>query len=730
MRKILFSLILLFLIQQNLYGQWQLRYPELPEDKITDITFISDATGFFINENGAIYKTSDGGEEWVRVFFDGSSRFSEINFIDDQVGFAYARIGSCFTYTTDGGETWKQDDLDVHLAHSVIGFSKSEFLKTTESGIYRTSSVFGDWEKIYEVPVETIYGSDLSWEETIAIPRDSYQFSDSSLSVLYYNRYRGDYLQKKDSLYYLLNSNDRGINWDSVLVDIGSEIRSFTMVDRENGFLLTDEGQFYKTTDGAESWTTYSLPVISHNPTKVHAFTKNKIYLNAREQVLKSTNGGNTWEVIQVPQSNTSTGYSISRYNVTKIRNLQLKINDEGEEWLNGKNFINISGDRIYFKNKNTGWTFGGGQAYKTTDAGFTWAIDTTFPENPEEIFFHNESEGWMSGRNEIYYTDDSGQNWVAQNLISTDKQLYDNHILFDGNFGIIYANVNCSELSCGKLLVTKNKGDSWEQATVPEYFKSLSVSNGNIFGVGADKKLWSSSDKGKSWDVIYNYSDRSLYPKALVRSNENMIWLNIGSGSLAYSRDNGKTWGTTSAQIDEDMVLIGPLSRGNFYVYAPVSGNVLRIDSELHTYDKRDQQLPTDVGIEDISYVLDDKDIPHIWIKGWYNTVLYLKGPVRVIVSSELINKGIPVKTVLKQNYPNPFNPSTTISFDLAESGKVKLSVYDITGREVAVLQNNRFAAGSHSINFDASYLASGTYIYRLHTNNEVYSNTFTLIK
>jgi len=73
-----------------------------------------------------------------------------------------------------------------------------------------------------------------------------------------------------------------------------------------------------------------------------------------------------------------------------------------------------------------------------------------------------------------------------------------------------------------------------------------------------------------------------------------------------------------------------------------------------------------------------------------------------------------------LNQNYPNPFNPSTNISFTLPERADVSLKVYDVMGRQVATLANNRsFTGGSHTLSFDASTLASGMYIYRLTMDN-----------
>ena len=72
-----------------------------------------------------------------------------------------------------------------------------------------------------------------------------------------------------------------------------------------------------------------------------------------------------------------------------------------------------------------------------------------------------------------------------------------------------------------------------------------------------------------------------------------------------------------------------------------------------------------------------------------------------------------------LSQNYPNPFNPTTVIGWQLAVSGPVKLTVYNLVGQTVATLVDEKQPAGSHSIEFNASALASGVYIYRLETES-----------
>lgn len=83
-----------------------------------------------------------------------------------------------------------------------------------------------------------------------------------------------------------------------------------------------------------------------------------------------------------------------------------------------------------------------------------------------------------------------------------------------------------------------------------------------------------------------------------------------------------------------------------------------------------------------------------------------------------------------LEQNYPNPFNPATTISFSLPEASDVTLEVYTIQGRRVATLVDSKVEAGMHSVQFDATALASGIYLYRMTAGDITFTQKMSLIK
>jgi len=111
------------------------------------------------------------------------------------------------------------------------------------------------------------------------------------------------------------------------------------------------------------------------------------------------------------------------------------------------------------------------------------------------------------------------------------------------------------------------------------------------------------------------------------------------------------------------------------------------------------------------------------------YTQLVVIKGTVITGIGGEP-GGSMPAEFALYQNYPNPFNPSTTIEYALPFASHVALEVYDLLGRKVASLVNERMAAGTHAVRLDASGLVSGMYIYRLIAGDHGVSKRMTVVK
>lgn len=103
-----------------------------------------------------------------------------------------------------------------------------------------------------------------------------------------------------------------------------------------------------------------------------------------------------------------------------------------------------------------------------------------------------------------------------------------------------------------------------------------------------------------------------------------------------------------------------------------------------------------------------------------------------KVVWSEDGVENDVPVPFgfSLNQNYPNPFNPTTNIAFNISASGNISVDVFDLSGKKVATVYNGYMEAGTHNMMFNASNLASGTYVYKMTNGNYEVSKKMTLLK
>ncbi len=166
--------------------------------------------------------------------------------------------------------------------------------------------------------------------------------------------------------------------------------------------------------------------------------------------------------------------------------------------------------------------------------------------------------------------------------------------------------------------------------------------------------------------------------------SNENSVTLNW---STATETNNSGFSIERKTSLDESWIAIG---------FVPGFGTT----TERMNYSYADENL----NMGNYSYRLKQID---------FDGTIEYSNEVIVEVSA-------PEKFVLLQNYPNPFNPSTTIGFSIPQTSNITIDIFNVVGERVASLVKNTLEAGYHQINFDASNLSSGTYIYQLKASGQ----------
>jgi photosystem II stability/assembly factor-like uncharacterized protein len=235
----------------------------------------------------------------------------------------------------------------------------------------------------------------------------------------------------------------------------------------------------------------------------------------------------------------------------------------------------------------------------------------------------------------------------------------------------------------------------------------------------------------GQNWTNVSNGGVPNRYPTDIhVNPNNSRevyaTFGGFGSGHVFKSTNAGVNWTDISGNLPDlphHCVVIDPQYPQNIYV-----GN------DLGVY------VSTNNGVNWFSYSV---GMPYALV--FDLTIVYPNRHIRAtthgngvfersLVSNPLlgiVNNGqLPKEFKLFQNYPNPFNPSAKIKFDIAKTGNVTLSVFDITGRLVTSLVNERLQPGSYEVKFDGTGYSSGIYFYRLSTENFTDTKKMMLVK
>ena len=241
--------------------------------------------------------------------------------------------------------------------------------------------------------------------------------------------------------------------------------------------------------------------------------------------------------------------------------------------------------------------------------------------------------------------------------------------------------------------------------------------SNDEFLYTGTYGGLYYSSDNGVTWNVNDSLSQNGII--SLLVSGDSVF---AGEyGGIFLTTDNGTNWTALNNGLPF-MIAVTAM--------ADLKGSILAGTWDLGMLLSKDRGLtwqPVEDGIQFGS-------INSFMKKGNYiyaatDAGIYYRDIDNLLTG---IDDGSPVPAgySLEQNYPNPFNPSTTINYTIGENGFVTLKVYDLLGREVAVLVNEEKGIGNYTTEFSGAGLSSGIYFYRLQAGSFTKTRKFLLLK
>ncbi|MEN8192213.1 MAG: T9SS type A sorting domain-containing protein [Bacteroidota bacterium] len=310
---------------------------------------------------------------------------------------------------------------------------------------------------------------------------------------------------------------------------------------------------------------------------------------------------------------------------------------------------------------------------------------------------------------------------------------------------GRVYVTTQGNESEPSKVFIYDSNDPEWSSGHSAEPKQTITLpDNGLAEGVTTNSDgtilYVSNKDNGKIHAYTGNITDGyTLAPSFSYERLDYVDSANVaGPLNLSFLDENNILF----VAVDNDLFEINSYWFGRMYALNPNSGEILdTIDVAKWNFDAAGQYANAVPGVASgytSTFTVDFDDNKNLYTQshyGWAIEKWTYSGTLPTIeltiVGVEKLESQIPNSFKVSQNYPNPFNPSTTIEFSVTERAPITLSIYNIKGELITNLVNGaEFEAGIYKVTFDASRLASGTYIYSISNGGNVISKKMTLLK
>ena len=462
-------------------------------------------------------------------------------------------------------------------------------------------------------------------------------------------------------------STDNGVSWSAVntgLTNSSHFRRSFIKgtninvlaIKNTNLFAGTNNGVFLSTNNGT-NWSAINSGLtntcISALAASPSEVAGTNLFAGTEDDgIFISTNSGSSWSAV-------NTGLT------SPIAALAASSNEVG-----GTNLFVGTYSGVFLSTNN------GARWHPVVNTALTYV--SAFVVSPNGVGGTNLFAGAGGG---VFLSTDIGTSWTIVNT-----GLRHINVFVVSRYGPGGTNLFAGTSSGGVFLSTDN-GANWTAAntglTDPDV-RALTVSSNGARGTNLFAGTWGggvflSTDNGASWSAVNSGLPKWPYDTTLITSVNTfeVIGANLFAGTdegIFLSTDNGTHWSEVNSGLRNHIVRVLAIS--------PATGG---------------------------------RDSTNLFA-GTFGSGVWRRPLSEMITTSVRQSSAqAPERFELEQNYPNPFNPSTVISYQLAVNSNVTLKVYDLLGREVAVLVNERKDAGRYSVQWSASRFSSGIYFYFL---------------
>jgi photosystem II stability/assembly factor-like uncharacterized protein len=667
------------------------------------------AGNIFAIRSTHIFLSTDGGDSWSNI--NGPSNINCLAVSPSgnlYLGVSYRGVW----WTLNNGATWSYNQI-THDPHSGLGASIFAIGIDSQGYIYTPSFRSFDggnsWQEIDPPSIATTFAFGAQNEIFIGTYEGVYISTDNGTSwtarnigienihitTLTIDSNGGLYAGSlEDGIFY---SSDEGVTWTSRNTSLGSLfINSLEIAPNGDIFAATQDQGIYQSTNQGLLWAAVNGNLPDLHVLTIAINTNSELYVGTETGgIFKSTDNGSTWIV--------------KNQNIN-VQNLKAALTVRGNDLLLGTGGSGI----FYSSDGHSGWTSKNNGLNDLYVTGF-------FTGSSGEIF-----AGTYSG---VFRTSDAGENWFPANNGIEDKHVI--RIVTDPADRLY---ILTQGQSLDALFCSDDNGDNWTSVPIGNndiFLEWLAVdSQGNLFLSGfnsfVEGLVFISTDGGTTWSdtALTQFSTHSF----LEINNSDRLLAVFNGDEFFYSDDAGTTWNTinTAGLPTNSTIERFTFDSGNYIYAATQSEGIFYSEDSGHNWTAKNDGLPTSNGYYPSFNFLYVNPADAVYT-GTYSHGLFTGGENPTAIDPI---RNISDQFSLEQNYPNPFNPTTTIGFYVSERGFIKLTVYDLLGKEITTLVNEEKAAGNYTVEFDAGKLSSGIYLYRLETGNFTQTQRMILMR
>jgi photosystem II stability/assembly factor-like uncharacterized protein len=384
------------------------------------------------------------------------------------------------------------------------------------------------------------------------------------------------------------------------------------------------------------------------------------------------------------------------------------------------------------FVDSLNGWAVGdSGVIIHTSDAGANWQVQNSHIDYfISDLFFLNKRLGWAIANDFFFFgttilkTTNSGANWIVSRYPDTTKVLYTVYYLdsLNGFMGGYQ----------GVVLRTSDAGSSWTEMHVDsgtvayfpiEKFAFINPQYGLACGgiIDISGVIWTTTDYGSNWksssvspeplyDILWRDSLKTFSCGGDYEFGGSFLKSNTGGGGWAYNYMN--IFGVARRLA----------FRTNYEIWIPMGFSQRWSVSSDTGNTWAEVMVPDTSGIYDAVFI----DSIRGWAFGTNGSIYKFNSAIIGIPPQN----NLPFIVRLGQNYPNPFNPSTAVKYSVSRFSRVKITLFNMLGRQVKILLDDVKYPGEYTLQFNADGLSSGVYFYKLDAGNYSVSKKMVLMK